>query len=131
MFRLYDLLETQNEGSRHYERSPFSDLHDFPDGFTAFNKEIDADCLSEVLSNLTKATYGNAYSRWFEITDDDLHDSGNFRIEADDDKCLEIQDITHSILDLSEDTRLFILVDGQFTQYKWVVAELQIGRAHV
>ena len=122
MFRLYDLVETQIEGNCHYVRAPFSDeLNDHFD----LDTDVDGDFLGFTLNSLTDAIYGDGCGRWFEITDNMHYGKWEFRVEINDDERLEIQDITPRILDLSKDTRLFILVDEQFTQYKWVVAELQ------
>ena len=119
---LYDLSEIQIEGVRHYKRAPFPD--DLSNTYESFNGDFNEDELDNVLCNLTEATYGeDNYSFYIEITDDTVRDNGNLRITIKNDERLEIQDITPRILDLSKDTRLFILVNEQLTEYKWVVAD--------
>jgi hypothetical protein len=124
-FRLCDLVETQIEGKLHYERAPFSDdLSYLFEEYIDFNRVIDADDLDEMLNDLVDATYGeDSHGHWFAITGDMPDCDGIIHIKIKDDERLEIQDITDRILDLSEYTRLFILVKRQLTEYKWVVAD--------
>ena len=69
---------------------------------------------------LIDAIYGQ-HSRWFEITDDLYDGAGKFRIEIGGDDILEIKDITDGIPVFSRDTRFYILVNGERTEYQWVI----------
>ena len=102
-------------GYRHYEYARFSVYHD------AFNEYIDEAMFDETLNELAYAIYGQ-HSRWFEITDDLYDGAGKFRIEIGGDVLLEIKDITDGIPVFSRDTRFYILVNGSFTEYQWVIA---------
>jgi hypothetical protein len=74
---------------------------------------------------LADATYGgeNCCGHWYEITDDMCDSEEIFCVEIEGGARLEGQDIANTILDMSEHTRRFILVDVQLTEYKWVVAD--------
>jgi len=129
MYRLYNLLETQNEGKHHYERAPFSeDLSDVFEEPIDFNSDVDADDLAEMLDDLTDAIYGediygdDSDGFWFEISED-LYDCdrATFRVEHDGES-LEFSDILDRIADLPKHSRLFLLVAEDLTEYKWVVA---------
>ena len=115
----YDLL--QNEGSRHYERVPFPD--DLSGDYN-LNGNLTEDNLGEGLDELADATYGgDGCGCCFEITGDIPDCDERIRIKINDDERLEIQDITDRILELSNDTRFFILVNRELTEYKWVIAD--------
>jgi hypothetical protein len=129
MYRLYDLLETQIEGKRHYVRAPFSeDLSDVFEEPIDFNRDVDADDLDEMLDDLTDAIYGediygdDSDGFCFEISED-LYDCDRaiFRVKYDGES-LEFSDILDRIADSPKHSRLFILVAEDLTEYKWVVA---------
>jgi hypothetical protein len=125
MFRLYDLKETQNEGECRYELAPFpDDLSSSFDEHMDYNGVVDEDELyAKMFFDLTGTIYGiDSFYLWTEFTDNMYDAKGKIRVGFKDSEHLEIQDITDRILDLPKHSRLFILVNREFTDHKWVVA---------
>ena len=124
-FRLHDLKETQNEGECRYELAPFSDdLSSSFDEHMDYNRVVDEDEIyAKMLFDLTGTIYGiGSFYLWTEFTDNMYDAKGKIRAGFKDSEHLVIQDITDRILDLPKRSRLFILFNAQFTEYKWVVA---------
>ena len=124
-FRLYDLKATKNDGECRYELAPFpDDMSSSFDEHMDYNRVVAEDEIyAKMLFDLTGTIYGiGSFYLWTEFTDNMSDAKGKVRVPFKDGEHLEIQDITDRILDLPQRSRLFILFNAQFTEYKWVVA---------
>jgi len=111
--RLYAVSETPNAKAL-YGLEPFES--------DDFNKKFDFDNIDDELKALTDYLFDGG--EYFQITDEDYDENGNVSIQSGDDS-IEIPDIVEKIETDPDRSTFYIVVDRQYTEYRWVVAEMQ------
>ena len=112
--RLFDTSEFPNEKSSLYELESFDD--------SDLNQVFCEDEIDEKLNDLLNHFYGGG--TYFEV-DDEMYDDGILYISLDDDSRLEIRDLRDQISADDERATYFLLIDNQYQDRRWIVAEKQ------
>ena len=116
LYRLYDVAASVDENGA-YGLEAFDDV--------AFNEVVDSDELYEMVGQLVDSRFGQSGCHYFEVTGETDSENGKLRFDFDDDNRLEIRDIVDLIDADPDESRFFIIVDAQCTEYGWVVATPQ------
>ena len=86
------------------------------------SSEFDRDHIDDELKDLVDRLFGSG--ECFEIdANTDYDDGGNIRIEVGGESCLVIPDIIEKIDTDPEKSTFYVLVDAEYTEYRWVVIE--------
>lgn len=118
--RLYLVAETVNERGRY-------DLELFEND--DFDNEIDSEDVGYQLNDLLDYLFGGGlcveaderFEYNFSVSFDDV---GNVCIQHND-FTIEIPDIIGKINAKHDDSKFYIMIDGEFSEYRWVVVESQ------
>ena len=113
--RLFAVSESPNEANGMYGLEAFND--------TSFNQVFDETEINEKLDDLLNHLFGGG--QWFEVTDDEYGPDGNLCFSIDDDNLLEINDLTEKIDCDPEKSTYYVLIDQEYSERRWVVAERQ------
>ena len=111
--RLFAVSETPNAEAL-YGLEPF-DSDDF-------NKEFDFDNIDDELQALTDYLFDGG--KHFQITEDHCDENGNVVIQSGGDN-IEIPNVVERIEADPEKSTYYIVVDRQYTEYRWIVAVKQ------
>jgi len=122
LFRLYAVSEKEQDGTHKLEA--------FDGDITAYNEVLEVEELDKTLPDLASVRLDGGGCQCFELVHGDVNsENGKIIIDDGDNDRIEVRDIYDKIDADPEECRFFILVNGNRTEYEWIIAVPQ-GTAH-